>query len=240
MEKIGSWIWLDVPQTGSTNDEVAKLCAKLNTPCIVTAGQQTAGRGRRGHSWISLEGNLFMSFAFEATALQAGHLAVLSGVAVAQTVRCFCPEANIAVKWPNDVLVDGAKISGILFEKAPNGFWIMGIGINVVSSPTIDQAGYATAGLNALGASTDRLSVLRCFVANFDALNALYQQEGFESIRKLWLDIAWKRGKKITIKQENEEYEGILEDLNANGSLVLRTQNGVKKILAGEICLKED
>ncbi len=240
MEKIGSWRWLDVSQTTSTNDEVGKLCAELNAPCVVTARRQTAGRGRRGHSWVSLEGNLFMSFAFPATTLQVGHLAVLSGVAVARTVSCFCPEAKIAVKWPNDVLVDGAKISGILFEKAENGFWIMGIGINVVSAPTIDQAGYATAGLNALGASTDRLSVLRCFVAKFDALNAIYQQEGFESIRKLWLDIAWKRGKKIMIKQENEVYEGILEDLNADGSLVLRTQAGVKKILAGEICLKEE
>ena len=241
MEKIGMWTWLDLAETDSTNNAADKLCTETNCPCIVTAKRQTAGRGRRGHSWISDEGNLFMSFAFPAELDNIGQIAVLSGLAVLKTVRAFCPDVSLLLKWPNDVLADGAKISGILFERARNGFWIMGIGINVVSHPETAAAGYRTAGLNALGAATDRLKVLHKFVAIWDEMIFYWKQEGFNAFKRQWLDNAYNLGKTIIVKQGDKEISGILSGLNDDGSLQLEIAGKMHKILAGDVfALKEE
>ena len=240
MKNIGSWQWLDLEETQSTNDAVVKLYLECQQACLVTAKRQTAGRGRRGRSWISQEGNLFMSFAFPAPLEDIGRIAVLSGLSVLKTVRYFCPNASLKVKWPNDVLAGGGKISGILFERAVNGFWIMGIGINVRSNPLKSAAGYQTMSLNALGATVDRLEVLRQFVAQWDELMYSYQKNGFESLRRQWLDNAYNLGKTIIIRQENNEKQGIFAGLDENGALLLRTEKDVEKILAGDVMLNNN
>ena len=240
MKNIGSWQWLDLEETQSTNDAVVKLYLECQQACLVTAKRQTAGRGRRGRSWISQEGNLFMSFAFPSPLEDIGRIAVLSGLAVLKTVRYFCPNASLKVKWPNDVLAGGGKISGILFERAVNGFWIMGIGINVRSNPLKSAAGYQTMSLNALGATVDRLEVLRQFVARWDELMYSYQKNGFESLRRQWLDNAYNLGKTIIIRQENNEKQGIFAGLDENGALLLRTEKDVEKILAGDVMLNNN
>lgn len=241
MEKIGMWTWLDLTETDSTNSAADKLCAEINRSCIVTAKRQTAGRGRRGRSWISEEGNLFMSFAFPAALENIGQIAILSGLAVLKTVQVFCPDVSLLVKWPNDVLANGAKISGILFERAQNGFWIMGIGINVVSHPETAAAGYQTAGLNALGAATDRLEVLHKFVAIWDEMTFFWQKNGFNTFKRQWLDNAYNLGKTIIVKQGDKEICGILSGLNDDGTLQLEKAGIMHKILAGDVfAVKEE
>lgn len=240
MNNIGLWPWLDLEQTSSTNDAAKELSVQNRAPCLVTAKIQTAGRGRRGHSWISQTGNLFMSFAFPATINSPGHLAIMSAVAVWQTIHHFCPQADIQIKWPNDVLVNGAKISGILFERGYNDFWIMGIGINIVSHPEKTQTGYNTASLNSLGAGTDRISVLKTFVQIWDNLYTLYDQQGFSPIRQAWLDKCCHKDKNILIKQENDNKEGLFIGIDNNGSLLIQTKAGTEIILAGEVFAKEE
>ena len=240
MNNIGSWLWLDLEETQSTNDAVDRWCQECGQPCVVTAKRQTAGRGRRGRSWISQEGNLFMSFAFPAPVENIGEMAVLSGLAVLKTVRCFCPNANLKVKWPNDVLADGGKISGILFERATNGFWIMGIGINVRSNPLKSVAGYRTMSLNALGAKAERIEVLHQFVMQWDELMLLYQHTGFEVLRRQWLDNAYNLGKTIVVRQGTAEICGIFAGLDDDGALLLDTDGKIKKILAGDVMLNNN
>ncbi len=240
IRNIGSWLWLDLEETQSTNDAVDRWCQECGQPCVVTAKRQTAGRGRRGRSWISQEGNLFMSFAFPASLECIGQIAVLSGLIVLRTVRSFCSEAGLKVKWPNDVLADGGKISGILFERAANGFWIMGIGINVVSNPLKSAAGYQTMSINALGVCADRLEVFNRFVAKWDDAFKIYQANGFDTIKKQWLDNAYNLGKTIVVRQGNAEICGIFAGLDDDGALLLDTDGKVKKILAGDVMLNNN
>ncbi len=240
MEKIGDWFWFDATETFSTNDEADKLCGQLKSKCVVTAKRQTAGRGRYGRSWISEEGNLFMSFAFPAPLANIGQIAVLGGLAVLKTVRFFCPDIRLQIKWPNDVLAEGGKISGILFERATNGFWIMGIGINIVSHPEISATGYLTASLNAFGAKTERLTVLRKFVSVWDNMFETYCQEGFSVYRQQWLDNAYNLGKTITIKQWDKKICGIFAGINDDGSLILETTEGRLNVLTGDVFAATD
>lgn len=235
MEKINSWLWKDVEIVDSTNNAVFELCKQIKKPCIITAREQNKGRGRRGRSWIGYKDNLFMSLAFYLPLDKLGQTVILSGLAVLNTVKYFCPKVDIKVKWPNDVLVGGAKISGILFEKGPDDFWIMGIGVNIVAHPKQNQTGYTTTGLNYLGANTDRLAVLKRFVEIWDTMTEDYNRCGFAKFKQAWLDNAFKLGQKIIIKQENREQEGIFRGIDDNGSLILEHNNRNIKVLAGDV-----
>lgn len=235
MNEINGIIWQDKKTCESTNTEVYKLCDKLKAPCLITSEVQTKGRGRRGHSWISERGNLFMSMAFKAELQDLSRLVIISGIAVMQTVQFFCPQADIKLKWPNDVLVGGAKISGILFERGPADFWIMGVGINIVSHPDLGASAYATAGLNALGAGTDRIAVLKKLIANWNTLLYIYHQEGFEKLKQMWQKNAYNLNKPIVIKQENNDKSGIFTGINDNGCLLLKNGRKTEVIIAGDM-----
>lgn len=228
-------IWKDEEICESTNSEVYNLCNKIKAPCVVTSKQQTKGRGRRGHTWISENGNLFMSMAFQAKAQDLSRLVIISGIAVMHTVKHFCPSVDIKLKWPNDVLVGGGKISGILFERGPYDFWIMGVGINVVSHPDLGVSGYATAGLNALGAKTDRIAVLKKFIANWNTLLYIYRQEGFTLLKQIWVNNAYNLNKPIVIQQENNNKSGIFAGIDDNGCLLLKNGQMIETVIAGDM-----
>ena len=235
MQKIGLWLWQDFDSVDSTNSSAFELCNKVNQPCVVTAREQHKGRGRRGRNWISYKDNLFMSFAYPVAIDKLGHMVILSGLAVLMTVRHFCPNIRVNVKWPNDVLVEGAKISGILFEKGPDDFWIMGIGINIVAHPQQNEAGYETTGMNYIGANTTRLEDFRVFVDIWHKLMEEYSEYGFQKLRQAWLDNAFKLGQKIIIRQEKCNKEGIFKGIDEYGSLILEQDHQEIKILTGDV-----
>jgi BirA family biotin operon repressor/biotin-[acetyl-CoA-carboxylase] ligase len=234
MQRIGRFTLYDLPQTESTNDEAKRLLSRKPENLVATALEQTNGRGRRGRSWVSETGNLFCSMTLQIDLKDLGQIVILSGLAVAETILGFAPLADVRVKWPNDVLVNGCKISGILFENAEDSWWITGVGINIVSSPEKNMM-YPTVSLKALGVRTDRLEVLKAFVEHFESLYKRWQNEGFETIRKSWLDKAYKHSKKITVKQEDQCIDGIFETIDENGSLILRLPTGVQKIIVGDV-----
>ena len=239
MKQINNWIWQDYDSIKSTNDEVKSLVHRLKRNCIVSAIIQTEGRGRRGKSWISQQGNLFASFAFKAKTEDLNKLVILSAVAVYETVKYFVKNANIKIKWPNDVLVNGAKISGILFEKADDDFWVMGVGINVLKSPSDNLTEYQTICLNQLGIKTNREEVLKIFVKVFDELIAKFYRFGFENIKQTWLDNAYNLGNCVKIKQEKNIFQGVFVNIDNNGALLLNTGNEIKTILAGDLFVIE-
>ena len=230
----------DFDELDSTNNKAADLACRLQKPLFVVAKRQTNGRGRRGRLWASLEGNLFVSFAFDGAGLSAGQWSVLSGVAVMQTVRHFCPEADVQIKWPNDVLVFGGKISGILFERADNGFWIMGIGINVTCHPQETTIGYHAESLAHLGAKTDANEVLSVLIQKFQALLSVAFAESFEPIRQVWLDNAYHLGQNIKIKQEKQIVEGTLIGLDLEANLLIRTSKGLERLNYGDILYEKE
>ena len=240
MENIGSWTIKYFEQTSSTNDEAKKLVSQIKQKCIVIASKQNSGRGRRGRIWISQEGNLFVSFAFEAKLSEIGKLVILSAVTVFNVIKKFALSQNVKIKWPNDILVDGKKISGILFEKADGNFWIMGIGINVVSSPQNIDGKYETISLKGLGIDVNVQEVFENLVLAFDEQMVVYQQFGFDKIKQMWVDNAFNLGNSVTIRQEKEDKEGIFCGIGDNGELLLKINEETEKIIVGDLLLKED
>ena len=234
-DKIANWYFKDLDQTTSTNDAVIDFLKQIKAPCILSAKIQTNGRGRLGRNWQSADGNLYVSFAYQIKHQNLGHMAILSALAVLTTLETLAQKNIFQIKWPNDVLAQNKKISGILFENAFDDYWVMGIGINIKTTPFLINAPYEATSLKDLGIIIDRLSVLTKLVQNFDTLKTLYEEQGFECIKKSWLDKAYNRDKRIIIKQLNNKQSGILKTLDDDGRLVIETPDGLKKIITGDV-----
>jgi len=233
---------------GSTN----ALCLERATAghpgnLWIRADVQTAGRGRRGRSWASPSGNLFASVLLidPAPTERIGELPLLSAVALAEAVDMAAGTFQlVSLKWPNDLLVDGAKLSGILLEAetlAGGGLAaVMGFGVNCVSHP--DPALYRATDLRSLGfqVSADRLfEALAETLARY--LDVWRQPDGFDRIRRQWLKRAAHVGQTITVRAGQDEFTGIFEDLDSRGHLVLRLGDGAKRtIYAGDVFLSGD
>jgi len=234
---------LRYPELGSTNDE-AKRLADAGAPAwsVIVAQTQRAGRGRRGRSWWSPPGNLYMSAILRptaslATAAQLGFAAALAvGDALVQRLP---PSRTIRYKWPNDVLVDDAKITGILLEAAAVGdhaaAWVVaGIGLNLTSHP--QETAYPTTSLAALGAAEATPELLLPVVT--EALRAWVERwegEGFEPVRRAWLERALGIGSPLGVKLPRESVTGRFVDLDRDGAMLLETATGRRRIAAGEI-----
>ena len=227
----------------STNDE-AKLLAESGASAwtVVVADCQRAGRGRRGRSWQSPPGNLCMSAIVRpsgslAAAAQLGFAAALA-VGEALVPR-LPPGRTPRYKWPNDVLVDDAKIAGILLEStaARDGAvaWVVvGIGVNLASHP--QDTAYPATSLAALGAAEVTAEMLLPEVAK--ALRAWaerWEGEGFEPVRRAWLRRALGLGGPLGVRLPRESVTGRFVDLDRDGALLLETETGPRRIAAGEI-----
>lgn len=228
----------------STSDEVKRrLEGGQKPPFWVVAKQQTNGRGSRGRSWSSLDGNLFASGAYEINRplADAATLSFVTSLSVAQTVNNWVDENRIKLKWPNDVLIDDSKISGILLEsniKNQIVTMIIGVGINVKSAPEIEN--YRTTSiLNSLKTEKilpNTLEVLEKFLENFDANFRLWQEKGFLGIKKQWISMAWSLGGVIRLKYGNQNLEGKFIDISDSGELILSLKNCKNIVVnAGEI-----
>jgi BirA family biotin operon repressor/biotin-[acetyl-CoA-carboxylase] ligase len=225
---------------GSTNDE-ARALATAGAPhgTIVWARRQDAARGRRGRAWSSPEGNLACSAILrpQVPFSRAGELTFVVAVAVADAVAGFGLEPKL--KWPNDVQIAGDKLCGILLEAAvaPDRSvdWIVaGIGVNVAHHPQL--ADYAATSLHAAGARDATVeAVLERLAAALDRRLAEWRAGGFDATRAAWLQRAVGLGARITVRLETETLEGVFEQIDASGALVLRTDTGRHSITAGDV-----
>ncbi len=237
MEEIGKWQWLDFDELSSTNDKAIELSAEAPAArFVVTAQHQTNGRGRRGRSWLSEEGNLFMSLAMPFAISDLNQLVFLISLSLYEAVKKIAPHIDLYLKWPNDLLADNRKISGILLEKGENGYIIAGIGVNIVSAPDLGQMNpYQSVSLKSLGTSTDRISVLRQFLQELDKNEQLRKSHGFSAIKELWLQRVKGLGTEIVVNGEKNTIKGIFEGLDEQGHLLLRQGKSINKIFAGDV-----
>ena len=235
------WEWIDLPIVGSTNDEAVKQSAEReHGKFVVTAIRQENGRGRRGRSWIGLEGNLFMSLGVEVPLNRLGQLIFVVTLALAQSVLKLSPQEDVKLKWPNDVLVRGRKISGILLEKGAGDYIIAGIGGNVKHAPELVGKSYRSISLSEIGVDIERLEFLELYLSCFDELFALWAENGFETLRQVWLNMAIGLGEEITVVQEQTEKRGIFSGVDADGLLLLERDGNIEKICAGDVFFKEN
>jgi len=226
--------------TESTNDDVMKRAiAGESEGLVIQALRQTSGRGRNGRVWESPESNLYLSILIRPRALpkQVLFYSFAAAMAVYDAVLSVMPNADVQLKWPNDVLLNGKKISGILLESAPveNGIvdWVViGIGINVSSCP--DNVLYPTTSLNEAGAKTNVDQVLEEVLKSFDQWHLTLRFDGFRPVRRAWL--AYARIGAISVKLQSEEIKGEFAGIDENGNLMLRTEDETEKIIsAGDV-----
>ena len=221
---------------GSTND-IARAMAAAGAPhaTVIHADEQTAGRGRRSHTWFSPIGNLYLSVLLR-TALaphRSIELSFLTALAVADTVRQLLPNKNeVLLKWPNDVLVQGAKISGVLLEQAGDAT-IIGIGLNISQAPT--NATYKTTTIVANGGTASVEAGREILLCHLGTYLATWREDGFLPIRDLWLSRSYALGTTLQVSQLGETISGAFSGLDSGGALLLDTDSGRRRILAGDI-----
>lgn len=227
---------------GSTSDEAKALAsAGAAHGTLVWAQEQTAGRGRLDRQWQSPRGNLYTSCILrpDVTPARAAELGFVVALAMAETVRALLPATvPVALKWPNDVLVDGGKVAGILLEaqSGPRGaidWLVLGMGINVVAAPT--DTPYRAVALQPLGAVADAKLVLELLYGALAERLDDWQWSGFAGIRARWLALARGLGQPIEIRQGTETVEGRFVDLDPDGALVLETSDGRRRITTGDV-----
>ena len=224
-EKIASWEWYDANIVSSTNDEIKKLFLKEKN-IVLSAIEQTNGRGRRGRDWKGETGNLYFSYSLEINLKELSQIVCIVGLSLAKTILSYAKNLDIKIKWPNDVFVENRKISGILIENAKDNLWIIGIGVNIVSSPKLSNSIYEATSLKENNINITREEFLKQYLKTFHQDYSSYKQNGFDSVKQEWLKMALNYQKEITIKTEKEIKTGIFLNLDDNGYLILKTNNG--------------
>jgi BirA family biotin operon repressor/biotin-[acetyl-CoA-carboxylase] ligase len=229
---------------GSTNAEALHL-ARMGErgPLWITAVRQTAGRGRRGRAWISPPGNLYASLLLNdpAPAERWPELCFVAALAVHDAILGLAPrlEPILAIKWPNDLLVGGAKLAGILVEGecGKTAAAVIGIGINCTRHPT--DADHPATDLACAGESVTPEKLFR--VLSDRMLGRLAQWNaghGFSTTRAAWLARAGGRGEDVVVRLADGEAVGRFEALDESGALVLRLPDGTSmRITAGDLAV---
>ncbi len=237
MEYIGEWVFHDMEEVASTNDEIKKLSANLiGEKIVISAKSQTNGRGRRGRDWISLGGNLFFSLGIECELKDLGALVFISSLSLWQTIQDLNPLLDVKLKWPNDVLVNDKKVSGMLLEKGEGHYIIIGIGVNIKAAPLLVSTIYPTISLLDAGVDVERLDFLRSYLQNFDSCFNLWLNQGFDEIRRDWQAHVKGLNEEILIRTERGEKSGIFRGIDEQGSLILENSSGVvEKFYAGDV-----
>ncbi len=230
-------------ETDSTNAEAERRAA-AGAPAgtLIWARRQTAGRGRRGRAWQSPPGNLAFSLLLRprVAPAAAATLGFAAGLALAGAVDGLLPAGRTSrLKWPNDLLVDGRKLAGILLEAAGSGgsrldHLVLGIGVNVRAYP--DDLPYPATSLAACGATADAAAVLAAFAEQFLPLYQAWEKLGFAAIRDAWVRRAHGYGGPVTVRLDQATLEGRFAALDGQGALLLEMADGGRRtVTAGDL-----
>jgi BirA family transcriptional regulator, biotin operon repressor / biotin---[acetyl-CoA-carboxylase] ligase len=228
----------------STNDEAKRRAEEgAQGGLVITAREQVRGRGRYGRSWASPPGNLYASVLLrpDCPMGRSAQLSLVAGLALADALKRLGPSGlQVRLKWPNDVLIGGAKVAGLLLEGAARpdgsaGWVIVGSGVNVASCPK-GTPYPATCLAQERFAELAPFAVLRPYLfALADGLER-WQSSGFEPVRKAWLERCMGLGGEIRLRLEREEISGRFVDLSETGALLLEQAGGRRRtIAAGDV-----
>ncbi len=234
---MNAWRLQVFEQLDSTSDFCVTR-AKAGEPAglAVQALMQSAGRGSRGRSWQSLQGNLNLSVLLRPArpAAEAGMFSLLAGIAVAEALETFFAPPT-SLKWPNDILLGGAKLAGILIDAAPSGenldWLVIGIGVNLLAAPQI--SGRVTTSLAAHGVGIAPADAARAILGRLSH----WQDADALQIRENWLARAHPVGTELQIRTAHRTQTGIFAGLSPAGELLLQTNDRIEPISTGEILL---
>ena len=239
------WQLVCYDAVGSTNDEARHLARDgAAEGTVVWAKEQTAGRGRLGHRWISPPGNLYVSLILrpDFPPRRAAQLGFVAALAIGNALGALLPRLDgISYKWPNDVLVKSRKIAGILLESETTkpdrlGFLIIGAGINLASSPSPTE--YPATSLREEGLGEIRpAAMLAELCGHFDSWKKRWSSQGFAPVRAAWLAHAASHREFIRVRLERGTLHGRFLDIDELGELVLEDAGKQHRVSAGEVFL---
>ncbi|SEQ40113.1 biotin--[acetyl-CoA-carboxylase] ligase [Thalassovita taeanensis] len=233
-------------EVDSTNAEAARIAPELSGPEWILALKQTAGRGRRGRAWADPQGNFAATLVMR-PAEPLDQIALRSFVASLALFDAFAAGTgrvdSLALKWPNDVLLNGGKVAGILLEStgvAGNASHIaIGIGVNLKQAPVAaDVEGGALRPVSVLseaGIAIEPEEFLDLLAPAYARYEAQFRSYGFAPIRELWLSRAARLGEVVTARTVRDAVSGVFETVDEAGNIVLSTARGRVTIPAAEI-----
>ncbi|HEV7266675.1 MAG TPA: biotin--[acetyl-CoA-carboxylase] ligase [Falsiroseomonas sp.] len=230
----------------STSDLLLRLAAAGEPDGLaVMARRQTSGRGRDGRSWQSPAGNLYVSLLLrpDASAAEASRWALLGAVALADALAAFLPDpGTIRLKWPNDLLLGGAKLAGMLCEaSARDGrieWVVLGLGANLAVAPAVE--GRATTCIAAHAPAPDAEQAAVALVAAVERWRRLVAAEGLGPLLEAWQRGGPSPGARLTLRTTAGETTGLYRGLDRDGALLLETAGGVRRFATGELAAGGD
>jgi BirA family biotin operon repressor/biotin-[acetyl-CoA-carboxylase] ligase len=239
-------------ETGSTNTVLSRLAGQgASEGTAVIADKQTSGKGRLGRKWISPAGmNLYISVLFRPSipASESPLLTFLASIALVETIK-KTGIRNTAIKWPNDVQIDGKKVAGVLTEMEPRGdrvgYIVVGIGVNInmtreeIRREMGETAKYATSLKESLGHDVDRAKFTGDLLLELESWYQTFNKRGKSSIIKEWTERWGGRDKRVRVVQENGSVtEGTAAGIDGEGHLLLKKEDGsIVKIITGDVTL---
>ncbi len=230
----------------STND-LAKRLAEIPVPegTVVVAEHQTAGRGRLGRPWSSPRGGVWLSVILK-PGLPPGQVPLIGLTASIAAARAIRATTGLLarVKWPNDVLVDGHKVVGILVETGPGAEWVVvGIGVNanVAAGDLPQNIAYPATSLQAaLGHPVDRSALVQALLRELERLCDEIRAAGVLPTVRRWREIADTLGRRVRVEIAGTAVEGVAADIDDSGALLVRQEDGThQRVIAGEITVRE-
>ncbi|MFT3689788.1 MAG: biotin--[acetyl-CoA-carboxylase] ligase [Paenirhodobacter sp.] len=230
----------------STMSEAARLAPHLAGPAWILALEQTSGRGRRGRAWQMPAGNFSATLLFRPKVAlpEAALYTFVSSLALDEALSQIAgPHARLSIKWPNDVLLNGGKIAGILLETAGKGgvptHLAIGIGVNLVAAPPaslVEPGAVRPVSLaDETGIRIPPEDFLPPLAMAFDRWARQYETYGFAPIREAWLARAARLGERLIARTGSESHEGIFETIDQTGAMILRTAEGPRAIAAADV-----
>ncbi len=227
----------------STNAEAARQAPHLQRPTWIMARQQTDARGRRGRAWAHPRGNFAATLVMRPGGVPgwAALRTFLAANAVFETLALYVPRDTLSLKWPNDVLLNGRKVAGILLESAGTGGqvdWLaIGIGVNLAETPRdyADAAFPPISVAEVAGEVPRQDEFLRLLAGHYATEEMVLERLGFDPIRQDWLERAARLGEEITAQTGSRKVTGIFDTVDDKGQLVLITGTGPVRIPAAEV-----
>ncbi|NDV97898.1 biotin--[acetyl-CoA-carboxylase] ligase [Yangia sp. PrR002] len=233
-------------EVDSTNAEAVRIVPALEAPEWILGLRQSAGRGRRGRAWSMPEGNFAATLVLP-VAEPPQVVALRSFVASLALYEAFVAVTGrsdgLALKWPNDVLMNGGKVAGILLEslgRHGNCDWLaIGIGVNLAAAPDVGEvepgALRPVSLLSETGARVGPEEFLTALAAAYAREETRFRGYGFAGLREAWLQRAARLGSVITARTGRHEFVGTFETVDDAGNLVLRTASGRQAIAAADV-----
>ncbi len=231
-----------LPEVDSTNEEAMRIAPGLTGPHWILGLRQTGGRGRGGRPWIDPAGNFAATLVMPVTeaAATVALRSFVASLALFDSLVTLTGRPEIfALKWPNDVLLNGGKLAGILLENLPSGHLAIGIGINLRAAPSAADVEKTTIRPVCLSGQTGVQvlpeELLRIIAPAYAMREAQFTSCGFGPIREAWLARAARLGTEIRARIGSRDTAGTFETVDDQGRLILSTTHGRQAIPAAEV-----